>query len=506
LDLSCITDEELDSTIRDIQSKKALDSLFYLAKEVLEHTNMTEQEHGELCRLLQEWVGKKQIILMPRGTYKSSIITDGYISWRILKDPNIRILVFSETYSKAVEYVLHLRDHLEAPKFTSIFGHIKDETYWRSDGLRVSTRTRLDKEPTVMPGGIDKPATGKHFNLIVCEDILGETNTYTADQLEKTKRRFEELISLLVNEPDAMILIVGTMWDESDLYADIITKKERFTDWEKLLQQKVHIGDYWNIYIRRAQEPDGTLNFPNILTKDKLETIKNEQTTRKFKLQYFNDPTLRMNSTFETEWIEAAIEKWRKFSASLNGKKPVFDSIWVLVDPALSKSPEADYTGIVVVGLKGEVWYLLEAYQERLDAQESISAILDMVTRYNAKKVAIECVAFQKVLASWLKDEKRKRGMYFNLIEFNPGTVKSKESRIESLVPRFRKGNIAFSSDFSDLIFQIKRFPNFGAREHDDLIDTLSIGEQVIKQCIPIQGYVEDMVDKQPVLIPSTGF
>jgi predicted phage terminase large subunit-like protein len=505
LEIDKWTDDEIDQTIRDIQYQKGLDSLFYLAKELLEHNKMTEQEHGELCRLLQEWIGKKQIMLMPRGTYKSSIITDGYVTWRILKNPNIRILVFSETYSKAVDYILHLKDHLERPKFKDVYGNMKDETYWRSDGFRVSTRTEIDKEPTVMPGGIDKPATGKHFNLIICEDILGETNTNTIDQLEKVKKRFEELVSLLVNEPDSMILIVGTMWDEADLYADIITKKEGVKEWEKLLQQRILIGQYWNVYIRRAKEPDGTINFPNILPNDKLTAIASDQTTRKFKLQYFNDPTLRMNSAFETEWIEAAKEAWRKIPKQDNGR-PVTDSIWVLVDPAVSKSPDADYTGIIVIGVKGEMWYILEAYQERLDSQESISAILDMVNRYGAKRVAIECVAFQKVLASWLKDEKRKRGMYFNLIEFNPGTIKSKESRIESLVPRFRAGTIAFNADFEDLEFQLRRFPNFGAREHDDLVDALSIGCQVIKSITPVAGYPEDEKETITPLIKSTGY
>lgn len=505
MNLENLSDIELAQITRDIQYKKGIDSLFYLAKDLMEHGKMTQEEHGELCNLLQQWVGKKQIVLMPRGTYKSSIITDGYITWRILQNPNIRILVFSETYSKAVDYILHLKDHLERPKFVEVFGNMRDDSYWRSDGFRVKTRTEIDKEPTVMPGGIDKPATGKHFNLIVCEDILGETNTNTVDQLEKVKKRFEELVSLLVNEPDSMILIVGTMWDEADLYAEIITKKEKVSEWEKLLQQKVLTGKYWNIYIRRAEEPDGTINFPNILPKEKLTSIANDQTTRKFKLQYFNDPTLRLNSTFETEWIDNAKKAWSKLPKNANGK-PNVDSVWVLVDPALSKSPDADYTAIIVVGLKGDMWYLLEAYQEKLDAQESISAVLDMVSRYNAKRVAIECVAFQKVLATWLKEQKRIRGMYFNIIEFNPGNRRSKEDRIESLVPRFRQGKIAFSSEFEELEFQLKRFPNFGAREHDDLIDALAIGVEVIKALPPVVCAAEDMLESIPILIKNTGF
>jgi predicted phage terminase large subunit-like protein len=326
--------------------------------------------------------------------------------------------------------------------------------------------------------------------------------------LEKVKKRFEELSSLLVNDPDSMILIVGTMWDEEDVYADIIMNREGVKDWEELLKKKIHIGKFWNIYIRRAKEPDGTLNFPNALPQEKLDKVANDQSLRKHRLQYYNDLAMNHDTIFKQDWRDKAKTLWEELEKDSKGF-PICPYKVLLVDPAISKNKDADYSGIIPLGIKGNIKVILDAYQERLDALELMDTIFSMCEQHGIRRVFIEISGFQRVICTLLRQECRKRGTYLNITEYNPGTKKTKEERIETLVPKFRQGLIAYSRNFTDLDNQLKKFPNFSKREHDDLIDALSIAELALTDNmfnLDISKYAkEDLEIKDNFLFPSLG-
>src|SRR3990167_4073882 len=52
--------------------------------------------HSDLCTFLQWDASKIKLVLMPRYSFKSTITTVGMILWRLLKNPNERILIYSE--------------------------------------------------------------------------------------------------------------------------------------------------------------------------------------------------------------------------------------------------------------------------------------------------------------------------------------------------------------------------------------------------------------------------
>ena len=61
--------------------------------------------HKELCKTVQDSKDKKKLILVPRMHLKSTLATVGYSVFRIINDPNIRILILSATYQNAVDFV-----------------------------------------------------------------------------------------------------------------------------------------------------------------------------------------------------------------------------------------------------------------------------------------------------------------------------------------------------------------------------------------------------------------
>jgi len=105
--------------------------LFFLAKEILGYDKMTEATHQELCdyttsilpnspptNAIQEkhpeFDPRKNLLLllMPRGTFKSSVVTISFTLQMVLNEPNIRILIDSETFSKSKAFLREIIEHL----------------------------------------------------------------------------------------------------------------------------------------------------------------------------------------------------------------------------------------------------------------------------------------------------------------------------------------------------------------------------------------------------------
>src|SRR5579859_5114929 len=112
--------------------------LFYLAKYILNYNLMEPEVHEDLCKYVESLYGshpdgwippqdqsgtgledqyregnRNLLLLMPRGTFKSSVVTIGFALQYILHDPNVRILIDSETFSKAKAFLAEIKGHLE---------------------------------------------------------------------------------------------------------------------------------------------------------------------------------------------------------------------------------------------------------------------------------------------------------------------------------------------------------------------------------------------------------
>lgn len=491
-------DIELLALNKELKKKRGLEDLYYFASTILGHTDMTKRTHGELCELLTKWEGRNSIYLLPRGTFKSSIITESYILWRLLKDPNLRVLIFSETYTMATKRVDALREHV-VKELESLYGRMKDDGYWREDSFKVLGRTVSMKEPSLTAGGIDKPMTGDHFDIVLCDDVIGETNTQTDEQLEKVKNRFGELYSLLERKRNAQILVVGTCWDERDVYSDLILNKEGVQSWEELMEKKIHEGKNWNVYLRRAVE-DGEYFFPESLGKEALDIIARGQSSYRNRCQYYNNPTMKENTVFEAGWRANAKQAYEKLGT------PTFAKTVIYIDPAMTKGRRSDYTGIIVMGYLADGRRVVrEAIKLRVDPLELEETVLGLYQAYKPRKIVVESILFQSILASNIRRKLREHSIFCKIEPYNPGTKHTKESRIELLVPAFRTGQILYSAEMEDLDTELAKFPN---GTHDDLVDALSMSEVLKETNFELSTKdlpAEDLAMDMPIMFKEVG-
>ena len=96
----------------NIEGRK--DFWFFL-KHVLRNPVLYAPLHKSLADWLldENWEGQKKMLLMPRGHVKSNIITGGYAVWRIVRDPNVRILLGSLNAQDAARFLAPIKAYIK---------------------------------------------------------------------------------------------------------------------------------------------------------------------------------------------------------------------------------------------------------------------------------------------------------------------------------------------------------------------------------------------------------
>ena len=226
------------------------------------------------------------------------------------------------------------------------------------------------------------------------------------------------------------------------------------------------VNPEWSVCYRKAIEDDGTLLFPERLTRDFLAAARRTMGVYLFGNQYQNETVPDGMQTFK--------KHWRRYYAEL----PTNIMTFAFVDPAISEADTADYTGITVVSTDvHQNWYLRAAIRKRMNPTQLIEMLFKIADSYKTHMIGIETVAFQRAILHFAHEEMKRRNKHIPVTGVNLGTDKTKEMRILSLVPRFEMGTIMLAVGLADFEKEYDTFPR-GA--HDDLLDSLASLESIV--------------------------
>lgn len=222
----------------------------------------------------------------------------------------------------------------------------------------------------------------------------------------------------------------------------------------------------WDFIYEKAIKEDGSLFFPERLTKEFLESTRRTMGSFLFANQYQNEILPDGEQPFKKEWI-------RYYQ-----KLPEVKYTFAFIDPAISQEQNADFTAAVVidVGLD-QNWYVKTAQRFKINPSEIVNLCFKIFDQFSPISIGIEDVAYQKALLYMLAEEMRRRNKVIPVTGINPGTDRTKEMRILSLVPRFEWGRILLAQGLHDLEMEMMQFPR---GSHDDLLDALSQVERLV--------------------------
>jgi predicted phage terminase large subunit-like protein len=445
----------------EVERIKALskNSLAFLCQWGLGYTDW-DKVHDDLEVFLAKPSSKKALLL-PRGHLKSSIVTIGYTIQRMLKNPNIRVLIANQVWDMSRKFLGEIKGHLEQGQLKYLFGDFVSAR-WNADEIIVRQRTKPLKEPTILTTGVEAETTGGHFDLILLDDLTGLQNSQTPEQREKTKRFRRSMINLL--EPGGTLIEIGTRWHLDDTFSVIFEKESKYYDImvRKVIEEgkiifPMHFSKKFN---ERTKE---WTPAPELNCMDYIDHLKTSMPIDEFAAQYLNDPITDENQLFK----KSMFGYWKQ--------RPEGLYVGMCVDLAISQRTEADYTAISVLGMDKD-WniYVLDYTRGHWTPTEIIENIFNKQSQWHPHTVGMEVNGFQRTLKMAVEEEMRSRKQYFGVEEIRNGPAVSKENRIKSLEPFYRQGKV-FHATWMDGKEMEMEFLTFPKGRHDDIIDSMAM-------------------------------
>lgn len=442
---------------------KGKEDLFIFDKYVLGMSKGTNAVplspfHKELCHFVQNKRDRKKLILIPRGHLKSTLLTIGYSTYRIVQDQNIRILILNATWQMSVDFLSEIKRHLkENETLTRLYGDLTvGATEWSSDRITLARTDQNIKGPTVWATGIESNLVGSHPDLIIMDDVVNRDNSQTAEQIEKVINRYRDCLDLL--EPGGQLLIIGTRWSPVDLYGWVLNPENGVKDDFDVIVHKAYEG---NIETGEDFKP----LWPDKFDLKELQSRLRGDGWYQFSSQYMNNPIPEQNATFRREWFQ------NYNFTDIRGKEM---TKILTIDPAISTEKSADYTAMVVSGVDifGNI-FILDVWRGKVQPSDLINKIFELCETWHPNQVGIETVAYQKALAYSIREQMQVKRRYLPIVEVQPHE-RTKDQRIKGLQPLYENRKI-FHPDNHRLKFffeqELIEFPRGG---HDDMIDAFS--------------------------------
>jgi predicted phage terminase large subunit-like protein len=368
--------------------------------------------------------------LAPRGFGKSSIGNIAYCIFRIVQDRNIRILIVSNTQTQSQAFIREIKNQLESnQKLIDLFGTFQDYKKWTETELTVQDRTSVKKESTITALGATGALTGKHADLIICDDITDFESARTEVQRKKLSEWYRT--SLL-----PALEVLGTRYHPLDIYQEMIS------------------SGYYAVQTQRAIKEDGTSLWPEKFSLEDLLQKKAELGSLIFSLQFANDISLaKQGHIFRYEWMQ------------FYDTAPANLKIYQGVDLAISDKETADYFVMITVGFEQGtgLYYVLDLYRERISFKQQQDVLKLKAEQWQPLSIGIESNAYQKALGNELI---RTTSLPIKQLT----TQKDKVSRAQRRSALFENGKIRIRKDMNILIDELCLFPDAA---HDDLFDAL---------------------------------
>ena len=416
--------------------------------------------------------------LWSREHYKSTIITFARTIQDVLNDPETTVGIFSHTRPIAKGFLRQIKREFESNEvLRGLFPEImwsnpaKDAPKWSEDDGLVVRRKGNPKESTIEAHGlVDGQPTGKHYRLMVYDDVVTQASVTSPEMMSKTTEALE--LSYNLGSEGGKRRFIGTRYHAADSYKTILDRGTA------------------RLRMRLATD-DGTLDgTPAIWTAERLAEKRRDMGPYTFSCQIMQNPLADMTQGFKREWLK----HYQNRSGEGMNK-------YMLVDAANSKRKSSDYTSIWIIGLSADRnYYALDMVRDRLNLTERANAVMRLHAKWRPMEVRYESYGLQADIAH-LQSVQEAKNYRFSITEVKGATPKN--DRIRRLIPLCEQGKFYLPHSLSytdyegrivDLVhdFIEQEYVAFPVAGHDDMMDSLArIAEPDLSLVWPM-GEVED--------------
>ncbi|MEW1547541.1 hypothetical protein [Streptomyces tsukubensis] len=364
------------------------------------------------------------VINTPPEHAKSTTITVNYVTWRIVQDPSIRVLIISKTQTLASKFLFAIKQRLaESNAYADLQrdfgppgGWAEGASTWTNTQIRVAGVDNGEKDYTVEAIGLGGQIYGTRTDLVIMDDCVDNLNS---QQFENQINWIQNIVSSRVADYGGRMLLVGTRMATVDLYSEIL-KGTYYSDgespWTYLTQPAV---------LETAEKPEDWVtlwpvtNRPPVSKKGRNQAIaegwprdgmwpawpgpslakkRRGMTPRNWSMVYMQEQVAD-DATFKMEAVQGCIDRarypGRMFDGQSDHRRYGMDGLTVVagLDPAASGC-----TAMVVIGLDRatDVRWVLDVVNERGMPPHRMRAEIKRLTeRYGIQDWRVEKNAYQ---------------------------------------------------------------------------------------------------------------
>ncbi len=368
--------------------------------------------------------------------------------------------LFSHTRPAAKAFLRQIKREFETnAELKALFPDIlwsnpeREAPTWSEDAGLVVRRKTNPKEATVEAWGVvDGQPIGKHFAVIVDDDIVTLDSVGTPEMIQKTTDAWS--LHLNLGTADTRLRVIGTRYSFADSYKAIMDRGAA----------KPRI---------RAATADGTLTgAPVFLTREQFDRKVREMGSYVASAQLLLNPVADSRMVFKREWM-------RRFDP----KSAAGMNLALLVDPAGGKGRHNDFTAMVVLARAAdENTYLIDAVRDRMNLKERTQCLMDLHRKHRPLRTAYEKYGLMSDIEH-IKDVQARESYRFDIIEL--GGSLSKIDRINRLMPLFEEGSFYLPESIMrtqsdgktvDVVHALveEEFCCWPVPQHDDMLDAMS--------------------------------
>ena len=355
------------------------------------------------------------LVNVPPEHAKSTTLTVNYPTYRIAMDPNVRIVIVSQTQQRAKEFLYSIKQRLtEEPwaKFQQVYGPAEgykatsDE--WTKDRIYLQ-RESGEKDPTVQALGMGQQIYGARADLIILDDVVGTTN---AHEWEKQLAYIQKMVITRLGK-NGMLIIAGTRVSSVDLYRELMNPdhwsggKSPFTRlaMPAVLEFKDKPKDWVTLWPESDRPWDGDEDEPNENGRyskwdgPALYTRRGEVSPSTWALVY-QQQDVEEDAIFSPVAVHSCINRMRK-AGPINPKAPGHpkDGEWITLmgmDPAMVGATAAC---VVAVDMDTSKRYILDVHNMTDPSPQKIRDLIsEWVHKYRPHELRVEKNAFQTYL------------------------------------------------------------------------------------------------------------
>lgn len=525
------------------------ESFFYFITSLID-TTFPPDKGPPASRILQKpicdfWQNPskiRQACYEPRDWRKSTYLTACSAVWEYLQDNEVRILMASQKEDLVSKFLQFATRHiLSNARLRWVYPELQqiDKAYTKAHPFSskqcLLPRIGNYNEMTYQVVGITGASQGGHFDIIYCDDLIGEKGMESPLIMEDAFRWFDNVEELLVNADmsslyPSKVRVIGTHWSNGDLGWYIKDKYPEY-EWRIVPALKdVDVEDKENIkWIQNPHVEAGESNWPErTSTAHYVGMMNNPEKEMIFWAQHMNNPDKAVGSANK---LDVELLRYYHFDEREEGLYIVCEKNdetageeflvraipkFGLIDPggfAETKMLKKGSRNAILIGgqpkdsTKKFVLYTWAGKLRRTD--EFVNEVFNAHEFWKCWAWRIETIGAQEYIKKHLLEEAEKRGIRFPLSSMEINVKKdAKDDYIQTLMKPMERNEIYIlrGNKSSNLRAEVKTYPNALTNDLVDLLGKMNVFFWHAKPMTETRGGWRKEVQEQMTRDEVTGY